>query len=79
MLRVLYATFTNDRYPHSKNPDSIQENITVKNGATIGVNATILSGMTIGENAMIGAGSVVTKKVPANEIWNGNLAINITY
>lgn len=68
------ATFTNDKHPRSKNPDWIQQGITVKKGATIGANATILPGVTIGENAMIGAGSVVTKDVPANEIWVGNPA-----
>ena len=41
---------------------------------TAGANATILPGVTIGENAMIGAGSVVTKDVPAGEVWVGNSA-----
>ena len=36
--------------------------------------SAILPGITIGENAMIGAGSVVTKNVPAGEIWVGNPA-----
>lgn len=68
------ATFTNDKHPRSKNPYWNQQSILVKRGATIGANATILPGVTIGENAMIGAGSVVTKDVPANEIWVGNPA-----
>ena len=34
----------------------------------------ILPGLTIGEGAMIGAGSVVTKDVPAGELWIGNPA-----
>lgn len=68
------ATFTNDRHPHSKNPDWVLERITIKKGATIGANSTILPGVIVGENAMIGAGSVVTKDVPANELWIGNPA-----
>lgn len=40
----------------------------------IGAGSTILPGVTIGENAVVGAGSVVTKNVPANEIWAGNPA-----
>lgn len=28
----------------------------------------------LGENAMIGAGSVVTKDIPAGELWFGNPA-----
>ena len=66
------ATFTNDLYPRSKNPDWELKKTTIKKGASIGANATILCGITIGENSMIGAGSVVTKDVPAGELWVGN-------
>lgn len=68
------VTFTNDLYPKSKNTDFKLEKTLVKKGASIGANATIIAGNTIGENALIGAGSVVTKDVPANEIWMGNPA-----
>ena len=68
------ATFTNDLYPRSKNPDWELKRTVVKKGASIGANATILCGITIGENAIIGAGSVVTKDVPADEIWVGSPA-----
>ena len=68
------ATFTNDLFPRSKNPDWKLAKTTIKKGASIGANATILAGVTIGENAMIGAGSVVTKDVPANTVWYGNPA-----
>ena len=71
------VTFTNDRYPRSKQyPQEFQQTI-IKKGASIGANATILGGITIGENAMIGAGSVVTKNIPANELWVGNPARKI--
>lgn len=46
----------------------------IENKVTIGSNSTILGGIKIGEGAMIGAGSVVTKDVPAYEIWAGNPA-----
>ena len=68
------VTFTNDLFPRSKNPDWEMRKTVVKKGASIGANATILCGITIGENAMIGAGSVVTKDVPAGELWVGNPA-----
>jgi acetyltransferase-like isoleucine patch superfamily enzyme len=65
------VTFTNDKYPRSQNPDWQLLGIKVCQGATIGAGSTILPGITIGEGAMIGAGSVVTKDIPANEIWGG--------
>lgn len=73
------ATFTNDRFPRSKQyPDEFLRTI-VKTKATIGANATILPGLTIGENAMIGAGAVVTRSVPPFAIVVGNPAKIIGY
>lgn len=68
------VTFTNDKYPRSKQNDKEFDSIRVKQGASIGANATILPGITIGENSMIGAGSVVTKDVPNNVVAYGNPA-----
>ncbi len=68
------ATFTNDLFPRSKNPDWKLCKTVIKKGASIGANATILCGITIGKNSMIGAGSVVTKDVPDGELWLGNPA-----
>ena len=68
------VTFTNDMYPRSKNEDWKLLRTRVCKGATIGAGAVILPGLTIGEGAMIGAGSVVTKDVPAGELWIGNPA-----
>ena len=68
------ATFTNDKYPRSKQyPDAFQTT-TIRRGSSIGANATILGGITIGERAMIGAGSVVTRNVPDGELWAGSPA-----
>lgn len=68
------VSFTNDRYPRTKNPNWNLEKTTIKCGASIGAGSTIGCGITIGENAMIGMGSVVTKDVPAGELWFGNPA-----
>ena len=46
--------------------------IVIKKGAFIGSHSIILKNVTIGENSIIGAGSVVTRDIPANEIWAGN-------
>ena len=40
----------------------------------IGARSIICKGVTIGDHSMIAAGSVVTKDVPANELWGGNPA-----
>jgi acetyltransferase-like isoleucine patch superfamily enzyme len=40
----------------------------------IGAHSIVLKGVTIGENSIIGSGSVVTKSIPANQIWAGNPA-----
>ena len=68
------ATFTNDKFPKSKNKNWKLLKTVIKKGASLGANCTILCGITIGENAMIGAGSVVTKDVPAGQVWAGNPA-----
>jgi len=68
------VTFTNDKYPKSKEYPSIFQRTILKKGASIGANSTILGGLVVGENALIGAGSVVTKSIPKNELWLGNPA-----
>jgi len=66
------ATFTNDKYPRSKQyPDAFQKTILQK-GCSIGANATILGGITVGTYAIVGAGSVITKNVPAYALVAGN-------
>ncbi len=68
------VTFTNDKYPRSKQyPDEFQTTV-VKDGASIGANVTVLGGVTVGKKSMIGAGSVVTKNIPDGELWVGNPA-----
>lgn len=68
------ATFTNDRFPRSKQyPESFPKTV-IQKGASIGANATILPGVVIGAGAMVGAGSVVTKDVPPHAVVYGNPA-----
>lgn len=68
------VTFTNDKYPPSKNWPLQKAQTLVKRGASIGGGAVILPGITIGEGAMVGAGSVVTKSVPDRVLVLGNPA-----
>jgi acetyltransferase-like isoleucine patch superfamily enzyme/dTDP-4-dehydrorhamnose 3,5-epimerase-like enzyme len=68
------VTFTNDRFPRSRQyPEKFLKTY-IRKGASIGANVTILPEITIGRNAMIGGGAVVTKNVPPNAIAIGNPA-----
>ena len=48
--------------------------VLIQQGAFLGARCIVLKGVTIGKNAVIGAGAVVTRDVPANQIWAGNPA-----
>lgn len=73
------ASFTNDRFPRSKNQPENFLRTAIEDGASIGAGATILPGITIGINAMVAAGAVVTRSVPPNAIVVGNPATIIGY
>ncbi|MEO1334623.1 MAG: WxcM-like domain-containing protein, partial [Myxococcota bacterium] len=73
------ATFTNDRWPRSRQWQEAYPKIVVKDGASIGANATILPGLTIGQHAMVGAGAVVTRNVPPYAVVAGNPARIVRY
>lgn len=73
------ATFTNDKFPRSKQyPDSFPQTI-LRKGASIGGGAVILPNIIIGESAMVGAGAVVTRSVPDRAVVIGNPARIIGY
>lgn len=70
--------FTNDRkicYP--KSIEFVPNAPIVENQVRIGSGAIILPGVTLHEGCVVGAGSVVTKDVPAWEMWVGNPAKKI--
>jgi acetyltransferase-like isoleucine patch superfamily enzyme len=68
------ATFTNDRFPRSKQYPARFLQTQIKRGASIGAAAVILPGLTIGAGAMIGAGALVTKDVPDGAVTYGEAA-----
>lgn len=73
------VTFTNDKFPRSKQyPDQFPQTI-LRKGCSIGGGAVILPSVTIGEAAMVGAGAVVTRSVPDRAIVVGNPARIIGY
>lgn len=73
------ATFVNNSYVRSKHYPENHIGVTVRKGVSIGANATIMGNIQIGEYAFIGAGSVLTKNVPAYQVWYGNPAIHKGY
>lgn len=74
--------FINDQYPRATTTEGTMQTeqdwtllrTVVERGASIGSGATILGGLTIGAGSLIGAGCVVTKSVPAGQVWAGNPA-----
>jgi UDP-2-acetamido-3-amino-2,3-dideoxy-glucuronate N-acetyltransferase len=68
------STFTNDRFPRSKQFPTEFPRTFIKTGASIGANSTVLPGLTIGRHAMVGAGAVVTKDVADFAVVVGNPA-----
>ncbi|TDX00036.1 acyltransferase [Dinghuibacter silviterrae] len=65
------VTFTNDKYPRSKQYPAKFQTTLLERGCSIGGGATILGGSTVGAYAVVGAGSVVTKDVPAYALVKG--------
>ena len=45
--------------------------ISIAGNVWIGANVVVLKGVTIGEGSVVAAGTVVTKEIPAGEIWGG--------
>ncbi|MCF0208988.1 MAG: acyltransferase, partial [Bacteroidaceae bacterium] len=60
---------TDDDVKHRKSAP-----IVIEDDAFIGTRSIILKGVTIGARSIIGAGSVVTRSIPADEVWAGNPA-----
>lgn len=68
------VTFTNDKYPKSRNANVKLIATRIESGASIGGGATLLPGVLIGAGASVGAGAVVTKDVPPGATVVGNPA-----
>jgi len=67
------ATLLNDKYPPSGD-SKYWSPVKIEDNAVIGGGATVIAGCTVGNLAVLGAGSVLTRDVPAGEVWAGNPA-----
>jgi maltose O-acetyltransferase len=50
---------------------AVRADVEIGEGTWVGANVFIGPGISIGPNAVVGANSVVTRSIPANEIWGG--------
>ena len=55
-------------------PRAVSAPVTIGRHCFLGARVTVLKGVEIGDDAVVGAGSVVTRDVPAGEVWSGNPA-----
>jgi UDP-2-acetamido-3-amino-2,3-dideoxy-glucuronate N-acetyltransferase len=67
------STILNDKYPPSGNAEKWSP-VEVHNNAVVGGGCTLLPGANLGESSVLGGGSVLTKPIPAGEVWAGNPA-----
>lgn len=67
-----HSIYPNERLDGNRNINT--QPVTIGKRVFIGGHCLILKGVVIGDEAVIGAGSVVTKSVPAREVWAGNPA-----
>ena len=68
------VTFTNDKYPKSRNVEFKLFPTRIEPGASIGGGATLLPGVIVGAGATVGAGAVVIHVVPPVATVVGNPA-----
>jgi acetyltransferase-like isoleucine patch superfamily enzyme len=68
------VTFTNDKYPKSRNSNFDLLKTIIRKNSSIGANSTILPGLEIGPGSIVGAGAVLTKNLPPDSLAVGNPA-----
>ena len=66
-------TILNDKYPPSGDVNKWIP-VRIHNHAVLGGGSTILPGVQVGEGSVLGGGSVLTKSIPASQVWAGNPA-----
>lgn len=67
----------NDWFTERDEKNMPSKDVVIGDNVFIGMYSIILKGVSIGDGAVIAAGSVVSKDIPANEVWGGNPAVFI--
>lgn len=70
-LCIYDSDFHDIRIDKRLSTEHICQPVEIQNNVFIGSKVTILKGVTIGENSVVANGSIVTKNIPANQVWAG--------
>jgi len=70
-LSIICNTYKIDGRKLVSPNEMYSKNVCIGDNVWIGGNVIIVPGVVIGNNAVIGAASLVTKNVPAHEVWGG--------
>jgi acetyltransferase-like isoleucine patch superfamily enzyme len=73
-IMILTGEHDYTKFGQERKLKSFQKPVTIKEGVWLATRCIILPGVTIGEHSVVAAGSVVTKDIPARELWGGNPA-----
>lgn len=65
------SCFNVSRYLNLDNPLDKVGSITLHENCMVGAYSILMPGCSVGKNSIVAAGSVVTKHIPANEVWGG--------
>jgi acetyltransferase-like isoleucine patch superfamily enzyme len=62
---------------HRGDNETKTREVIIREGSFIGASSIILKGVEVGARSIVAAGSVVSRNIPADEVWGGNPAIFI--
>jgi acetyltransferase-like isoleucine patch superfamily enzyme len=62
---------------HRGDNETKTREVIIREGSFIGASSIILKGVEIGARSIVAAGSVVSRSIPADEVWGGNPAMFI--
>lgn len=73
-IGMFFCGANTKKIKHGRNFPLVIEGYKIRRAARIGAGVFLMPGVEIGENAQIGMASLVTKDIPAREVWWGHPA-----